>query len=77
MFSQQAVFVNDFEKIRFVTNPIEVKTLLEVVYNLKNEEPDVQLIVKKKIEDAYEKVSAMKWDGIAKRFKVIIDKLAK
>ena len=77
MFSQQAVFVNDFEKIRFVTNPVEVKTLLEVVYNLKNEEPDVQLIVKKKIEDAYEKVSAMKWDGIAKRFKVIIDKLAK
>jgi hypothetical protein len=77
MFSQQAVFVNDFEKIRFVTNPVEVKTLLEVVYNLKNEEPDVQLIVNKKIEDAYEKVSAMKWDGIAKRFKTIIDKLAK
>jgi len=77
MFNQQAVFVNDFEKIRFVTNPIEVKTLLEVVYNLKNEEPDVQFLVKKKIEDAYEKVSAMKWDGIAKRFKVIIDKLAK
>jgi|LakMenE01Jun11ns_1017448.scaffolds.fasta_scaffold9946914_2 glycosyltransferase involved in cell wall biosynthesis len=77
MFSQQAVFVNDFEKIRFVTNPMEVKTILEVVLNLKNEEPDVQLIVKKKIEDAYEKVSAMKWDGIAKRFKTIIDKLAK
>jgi hypothetical protein len=71
------VFVNDFEKIRFVTNPMEVKTILEVVLNLKNEEPDVQLIVKKKIEDAYEKVSAMKWDGIAKRFKTIIDKLAK
>jgi glycosyltransferase involved in cell wall biosynthesis len=77
MFSQQAVFVNDFEKIRFVTNPTEVKTLLEVVYNLKNEEQDVQLIVKKKIEDAYEKVSGMKWSGIAKRFKTIIDKLAK
>jgi arsenical pump membrane protein len=36
MFSQQAVFVNDFEKIRFTTNPLEVKTLCEVVYGLKN-----------------------------------------
>lgn len=77
MFSQQAVFVNDFEKIRLTTNPMEVKTLCEVVYGLSNEEPEVQEQVKQKIENAYNKVSAMKWEGIAKQFKVIIDKLVK
>ena len=77
MFSQQAVFVNDFEKIRLVTNPMEVKTLCEVVYGLSNEAPELQEQVKQKIENAYNKVSAMKWEGIAKQFKVIIDKLTK
>ena len=77
MFSQQAVFVNDFEKIRFTTNPLEVKTLCEVVYGLKNDEPELQEMVKVKIENAYNKVSGMKWEGIAKQFKVIIDKLTK
>jgi glycosyltransferase involved in cell wall biosynthesis len=77
MFSQQAVFVNDFEKIRFTTNPMEVKTLCEVAYGLKNDEPELQEMVKVKIENAYNKVSGMKWEGIAKQFKVIIDKLTK
>jgi glycosyltransferase involved in cell wall biosynthesis len=77
MFSQQAVFVNDFEKIRFTTNPLEVKTLCEVAYGLKNDEPELQEMVKVKIENAYNKVSGMKWEGIAKQFKVIIDKLTK
>jgi glycosyltransferase involved in cell wall biosynthesis len=77
MFSQQAVFVNDFEKIRLITNPMEVKTLCEVVYGLTNETPELQEQVKQKIENAYNKVSAMKWEGIAKQFKVIIDKLIK
>jgi len=77
MFSQQAVFVNDFEKIRFTTNPMEVKTLCEVVYGLKNDEQELQDMVKVKIENAYKKVYGMKWEGIAKRFKVIIDKLTK
>jgi glycosyltransferase involved in cell wall biosynthesis len=77
MFSQQAVFVNDFEKIRFTTNPLEVKKLCEVVYGLKNDEPELQDMVKVKIENAYNKVSGMKWEGIAKQFKVIIDKLTK
>ena len=77
MFSQQAVFVNDFEKIRFITNPMEVKTLCEVAYGLKNDEPELQEMVKVKIENAYNKVSGMKWEGIAKQFKVIIDKLTK
>jgi glycosyltransferase involved in cell wall biosynthesis len=77
LFIQQAVFVNDFEKIRFISNPIEVKTLCEVAYNLKDDEPELQEQVKQKIENAYNKVSAMKWDGIAKQFKVIIDKLVK
>jgi glycosyltransferase involved in cell wall biosynthesis len=77
MFSQQTVFVNDFEKIRFTTNPLEVKTLCEVAYGLKNDEPELQEMVKVKIENAYNKVSGMKWEGIAKQFKVIIDKLTK
>jgi len=77
MFSQQAVFVNDFEKIRFTTNPLEVKTLCEVMYGLKNDEPELQEMVKTKIENAYNKVSGMKWEGIAKQFKVLIDKLTK
>jgi glycosyltransferase involved in cell wall biosynthesis len=77
MFSQQTVFVNDFEKIRFTTNPLEVKTLCEVVYGLKNDEQELQDQVKVKVENAYKKVSGMKWEGIAKRFKVLIDKLTK
>lgn len=77
LFSQQAVFPNDYEKIRFTTNPMEVKTLCEVVYNLPNDEPELQQAVQDKIENAYNKVSVMKWEDISKRFKVIIDKLAK
>jgi hypothetical protein len=34
-------------------------------------------MVKVKIENAYNKVSSMKWEDIAKQFKVIIDKLIK
>lgn len=77
MFSQQAVFVNDFEKIRHTTNPMEVKTLCEVVYGLSSEVPELQEQVKEKIENAFIKVSGMKWQGIAKQFKAIIDKLTK
>ena len=77
MFSQQAVFVNDFEKIRFTTNPMEVKTLCEVAYGLKDEVPELQEQVNQKIENAYNKVFAMKWESISKQFKVIIDKLTK
>lgn len=75
MFIQKAVFTNDFEKIRFVTNPVEVATLCEIVLNLKNDKPELQEQVKEKIENAFNKVSVMKWEGIAKQFKVIIDKL--
>jgi glycosyltransferase involved in cell wall biosynthesis len=77
MFSQQMVFVNDFEKIRFISNPMEVKTLCEVAYGLANEVEELQEQVKQKIENAYQKVSGMKWEGIAKQFKVLIDKLTK
>jgi len=77
IFSQQAVFVNDFEKIRHISNPMEVKTLCEVAYGLSNEVEELQEQVKQKIENAYNKVSAMKWQGIAKQFKVLIDKLTK
>ena len=77
IYSQKMVFVKDFEKIRHVCNPAEVTTLLGVAYNLKNEEQALQDQVKAKIENAYNKVTGLKWSGIAKKFKTIIDKLAK
>jgi glycosyltransferase involved in cell wall biosynthesis len=76
LFNQQSVFVNDFEKIRFTTNPKEVVTLLEVAYGLSKEPEELQDMVKAKIENAYKKVSGMKWETIAKKFKDIIFKLA-
>lgn len=77
MFSQQMVFVKDMEKIRHVSNPAEVSTLLGVAYGLKNEEQELKDQVTDKIENAYNKVVAMKWSGIGNKFKTIIDKLAK
>lgn len=77
MFMQPAVFVNDYEKIRFVCNSSEVNTLLGVAYNLRNDEQELQDMANDKIERAYEKVKAMTWDKVAKQFKVKIDKLAK
>lgn len=77
MFSQQAIFVNDYEKIRFVTNPAEVKKLMEVAFNMKNEEQELLDMMNDKIENAYKKISSMKWETIANNFKVIIDKLCK
>jgi glycosyltransferase involved in cell wall biosynthesis len=76
MFEQQSVFINDFEKIRFTTNPKEVVTLLEVVYGLHKEEDELKDMVKAKIENAYKKVSGMKWETIAKKFKDLIYKLS-
>ena len=52
-----------------------IKEYMEL--GLKNDEQELQDQVKVKVENAYKKVSAMKWEGIAKRFKVLIDKLAK
>jgi glycosyltransferase involved in cell wall biosynthesis len=77
MYITQMVFVKDYEKIRNVCSAPEVKTLLEVAYNLKNDEQELQDMVKVKIENAYNKVVAMKWKDISKKFKLIIDKLAK
>jgi glycosyltransferase involved in cell wall biosynthesis len=77
MFSQQAVFVNDYEKIRYVTNTSEVATLMGVVYNLHTESDETKEIVAQKIENAYQKVCGLKWDEIADRFKVMIDKYSK
>jgi glycosyltransferase involved in cell wall biosynthesis len=76
MFQQQSVFVNDFEKIRFTTNPLEVVTLLEVAYKLADEPDELKDMVRAKIENAYKKVSGMKWETIAKKFKDIIIKLS-
>ena len=77
MFNQANVYVKDFEKIRFTTNPHEVTNLLGIVYNLKNDEEDIRQASQEKIERAYEKVKGMKWEVIAKQFKDKIDKLAK
>jgi len=77
MFMQPTVYVNDFEKIRFACNPNEVNTLLGVAYNLKNDEQELQDAVTQKIDRAYEKVKGMKWENIAKQFKLKIDKLSR
>jgi len=77
MYLQQSVFLNDFEKIRFTSNPVEVSTIMGVVYNLRHDEQEIQYLASAKIQNAYDKVSAMSWELVAKQFKVIIDKLAK
>ena len=77
MFSQQQVFVNDYEKIRYVSNPSEVATLMGVVYNLSTESDETKEIVAQKIENAYQKVCGLKWNEIADRFKILIDKYSK
>ena len=77
MFMQPAVFINDFEKIRYTCNPSEVNTLLGVAYNLINDEEELQFMVAEKIQKAYEKVKGMTWENVAKQFKAKIDKLAK
>jgi glycosyltransferase involved in cell wall biosynthesis len=77
MYSTQMVFVKDYEKVRNVCSAPEVKTLMEVCYNLKNDEQELQDAVKVKIENAYKKVVALKWKDISNQFKTIIDKLSK
>jgi glycosyltransferase involved in cell wall biosynthesis len=71
-FMQRAVFVNDFEKIRFISNPDEVAQVCGIVYNLQNEEPEVQEQVKEIIDRAYNHVTKWKWKDIAKKFEQII-----
>lgn len=77
MFSQQAVFVNDYEKIRYTSVPSEVSTVMGVVYNLPTESDETKEIVAQKIENAYQKVCELKWDEISDKFKVLIDKYCK
>jgi glycosyltransferase involved in cell wall biosynthesis len=74
-FIQRAVFVNDFEKIRFISNPEEVAQVCGIVYNMQNEEPEIQEQVNNIIENAYNHVTKWKWKDIAKKFEQIILKL--
>ena len=75
-FMQRAVFVNDFEKIRFISNPEEVAQVCGIVYNLQNEEDEVKGQVATIVENAYNHVTKWKWKDIAKKFENIILKLA-
>ena len=74
-FIQRAVFINDFEKIRFISNPEEVAQVCGIVYNLQNEEAEVQEQVNTIIENAYKYVTKWKWKDISKKFENIIIKL--
>lgn len=74
-FIQRAVFVNDFEKIRFISNPEEVAQVCGIVYNLQNEEEEVQAQVTNIVENAYNHVVKWKWNDISKKFENIILKL--
>lgn len=75
-FNQRNVFVNDFEKIRYTTNPNEVAQVMGYAYNFKNEEEDLQKILSEKIESAYNKMQTYKWENTANKFKEAIKKLA-
>jgi glycosyltransferase involved in cell wall biosynthesis len=75
-FSQRSVFVNDFEKIRYTTNPNEVAQVMGYAYNFKNEEEELQNILKEKIESAYNKMQTYKWETTANKFKEAIKKLS-
>jgi glycosyltransferase involved in cell wall biosynthesis len=77
LYLTQMVFVKDFEKVRNVCSAAEVKTLMEVVYNLKNDKPEMQDLAKIKVENAYKKVLGLTWKNTSKQFKNIIDKLSK
>lgn len=74
-FMQRAVFVNDFEKIRFISNPEEVAQVCGIVYNLQNETDEVKSQVSTIVENAYNHVTKWKWNDIAKKFENIILKL--
>jgi glycosyltransferase involved in cell wall biosynthesis len=74
-FMQRAVFVNDAEKIRFISNPEEVAQVCGIVYNLQNEEDEVKGQVNEIIENAYNHVTKWKWKDITKKFEQIIIKL--
>jgi glycosyltransferase involved in cell wall biosynthesis len=74
-FMQRAVFVNDFEKIRFISNPEEVAQVCGIVYNMQNEEVEVQEQVKEIVDRAYNHVTKWNWEDIAKKFEQIILKL--
>lgn len=74
-FMQRAVFVNDFEKIRFISNPDEVAQVCGIVYNLQNEEDEVKGQVSTIVENAYNHVVKWKWNDISKKFENIILKL--
>jgi hypothetical protein len=65
------------KKLRFTSNPVEVSTIMGVVYNLRHDEQEIQDLATAKIQKAYDKVSAMSWELVAKQFKRIVDKLAK
>jgi len=75
-FSQRNVFVNDFEKIRFTTNPNEVTQVMGYAYNFKNEPDDLKEILNQKIESAFQRVKSLSWKNTASQFKSIIDKLS-
>ena len=74
-FMQRGVFCNDFEKIRYISNPDEVAQVCGIVYNLQNEEQEVQDQVKEIVDRAYNHVTKWKWNDIAKKFENIILKL--
>ena len=74
-FIQRAVFVNDFEKIRFISNPEEVAQVCGIVYNLQNETDEVLADVDAIVLKAYNHVTKWKWNDIAKKFENIILKL--
>jgi glycosyltransferase involved in cell wall biosynthesis len=67
-FENIHVFLNDREKLRYVSTPGEVCHLMNIIYNIPNDAPEVIEAANKKIENAYNYVSKLKWNAIAKTF---------
>jgi glycosyltransferase involved in cell wall biosynthesis len=71
-FIQRAVFTNDYEKIRFISNPDEVSQVCGIVYNLQNEELEVQQQVEDIKTNAYNFITKWNWKDISKKMELII-----
>jgi len=71
-FIQRVVFTNDYEKIRFISNPDEVAQVCGIVYNLQNEELEVQQQVEDIKTNAYNFITKWNWKDISKKMELII-----
>jgi hypothetical protein len=69
---QSLINIIDYEKIRFISNPDEVAQVCGIVYNLQNEELEVQQQVEDIKTNAYNFITKWNWKDISKKMELII-----